>query len=554
MLIVTDWMTLRLSFLSDVEIGLLLMVLYCTCMGASLGTFTGIAPGIHVNTLALMMLVSYPWIAGLMGSACSVLGIDLVHVPLLVCSVIISASVVHSFVDFIPSVFLGAPNEDTVLSVLPGHRLLLSGKGLEAVSCAARGSLAGACVAILLTVPMFMVMSSPIDLYGRFEPLIPGVLIVIMVMMVMEETDDPLISVSIDARHGSVVRLEHIDVPTLVPRQGENVRAWGKLERISRGRFVLHTSQGDWPVTARAGTPAGKAEVNGIWKVRRNRSRRKLSAAILLLSSGLLGFVALNGRLPPAGIWDGVDGNMLFPLLTGLFGLPTLLDSVSSGPIPEQSIEIDRDLHLRTVIGGALAGGFIGWVPGVTSTTGTMVGSVLDPGGKDDDEDDSSRRFVIMVSSVGTSAAVFGIIALAVTGRGRTGALLVVKQMLGAEGVGALSSVTSAETIVLLISVFAAALLGYMMTLRLGRVFAARVGDLDLDRLTRIIVVSLVLLVLLMSGIPGLLVLFAATLIGLIPPRIGTKRVHLTGCLLLPITLFFFGQEMAFASFLEGLA
>ena len=66
-----------------------------------------------------------------------------------------------------------------------------------------------------------------------------------------------------------------------------------------------------------------------------------------------------------------------------------------------------------------------------------------------------------MVSSVGTAAAVFGIVALAVTGKGRTGALLVVKQMLGAEGVGALSSATSAETIMLLVSVFAAALLGY---------------------------------------------------------------------------------------------
>lgn len=517
-----------------------------------MGTFTGIAPGIHVNTLALIMLVSYPGIAGLMGLTCNAFGIGVGHVPLLVCCVIISASVVHSFVDFIPSVFLGAPDEDTVLSILPGHRLLLSGKGLEAVACAAQGSLAGACLAIVLTLPMFVVMSDPIDLYGRFEPLIPGVLVVVMVMLVMGEADDRRITVSIDARRGSISRLERIDVPMLVPRDGEKVRAWGRLERVSRKRFALHTAQGDWVVMARGGTPAGKAEVSGVWKVRRSRSQRKLSALILLLSSGLLGFLALNGKLPLTGVWDGIDGNMLFPLLTGLFGLPTLLSSVSSGPVPEQSAAVSRDLYGRAAIGGALAGGFVGWVPGVTSTTGTMIGSVLDPD-RDDDEDGSAQRFITMVSSVGTAAAVFGIVALAITGKGRTGALLVVKQMLGADGVGALSSATSAETIMLLVSVFAAALIGYAITMRLGRLFAAKVGNFDLDRLTKIIVISLVLLVLLMSGIPGLLLLIAATLIGLVPPRIGTNRVHLTGCLLVPITLFFFGLELPFASFLEGL-
>ena len=65
--------------------------------------------------------------------------------------------------------------------------------------------------------------------------------------------------------------------------------------------------------------------------------------------------------------------------------------------------------------------------------------------------------------------------------------------------------------------------------------------------------VSLVLLVLLMSGIPGVILLAAATLMGMLPPRLGTNRVHLTGCLLVPITLFFFGLELPLASFLGGL-
>jgi TctA family transporter len=423
------------------------MVLYCTCAsGQRWARSPVIAPGIHVNTLALIMLVSYPTIAGLMGTACGAFGIGLATCLLLVCCIIISASVVHSFVDFIPSVFLGAPDEDTVLSVLPGHRLLLSGKGLEAVTCAAKGSLAGAALAIILTFPMFVLMSDPIDLYARFEPLIPGVLIIVMLLLVMAEPDDRRTTICdrCPPRFGEPTGAR-IGVPMLVPHDGEPVRAWGRLERTSRRRFVLHSAQGEWTVLARAGTLAGRAQVNGVWRVRRNRSRNKLTALALLLSSGLLGFVALNGKLPLTGVWDGVDGNMLFPLLTGLFGLPTLLLSGSSGQIPEQCSDVSQDLETRAAIGGALAGGFVGWVPGVTSTTGTMIGSIANP--ERDDEEGAARRFITMVSSVGTAAAVFGIIALAVTGKGRTGALLVVKQMLGTEGVGALSSATSAETV-----------------------------------------------------------------------------------------------------------
>jgi putative membrane protein len=49
----------------------------------------------------------------------------------------------QSFVGFIPSIFLGAPDEDTVLSVLPSHKLLLEGRGMEAVRITGLASLYG---------------------------------------------------------------------------------------------------------------------------------------------------------------------------------------------------------------------------------------------------------------------------------------------------------------------------------------------------------------------------------------------------------------------------
>src|SRR3989338_2016483 len=46
---------------------------------------------------------------------------------------IIAMSVAQSFLDPLPAIFLGAPEADTGLGVLPGHRYLLRGFGLMAV-------------------------------------------------------------------------------------------------------------------------------------------------------------------------------------------------------------------------------------------------------------------------------------------------------------------------------------------------------------------------------------------------------------------------------------
>lgn len=86
-------------------------------LGAGLGLFSGLTPGIHVNTLAAMLLASYPSISSVIPG-----GLDHEGTALAVCGCIMSASVVHSFVDFVPSVFIGAPDGEDAVSVLPGHR------------------------------------------------------------------------------------------------------------------------------------------------------------------------------------------------------------------------------------------------------------------------------------------------------------------------------------------------------------------------------------------------------------------------------------------------
>ena len=132
---------------------ILLLIFAMSIVGSTLGAFTGLVPGIHVNTLAAVMLASYTSLF----SAISAFA-EPEAVPVLVSSCILSASVVHSFMDFIPSLFIGAPDADEALTMLPGHRLLMEGRGMVAVRAAAAGSAVGALSAVALSIPVQYVM------------------------------------------------------------------------------------------------------------------------------------------------------------------------------------------------------------------------------------------------------------------------------------------------------------------------------------------------------------------------------------------------------------
>lgn len=115
----------------------MLEILVGVCIGVVLGTISGLIPGVHANTLAGILL-------GLQAALLALLG------PLALAGAMFAALITHTFVDAVPSTFLGIPDADTSLAVLPAHALCLEGKGEEAVRIAALGS-AGA---IILSVPL----------------------------------------------------------------------------------------------------------------------------------------------------------------------------------------------------------------------------------------------------------------------------------------------------------------------------------------------------------------------------------------------------------------
>jgi len=147
---------------------MLLEVLLFLLLGTALGVLMGLVPGIHPNMILLLI------------PSLLLLNIS----PLMLIVFVVSLGITNVFLDYIPSILLGAPDSSSALSVLPGHRLLLEGRGYQAIKLTLTGGLLSIffCLAFL---PL-AILGIP-QLYEFVRPFLHFVLIGIVAIMIATE-------------------------------------------------------------------------------------------------------------------------------------------------------------------------------------------------------------------------------------------------------------------------------------------------------------------------------------------------------------------------------
>ncbi len=154
-----------------IEISITLLI-FSMLFGFTLGIISGLTPGIHVNNFALILV------------ALSSLFLEMGFSPFYIAVIILSNSITHTFINIIPSVFLGAPEADTALAVLPGHALLMEGRGAEAVRLSAIGSAGSVVFALIMAAPLGLFF---LNVYDTIYAYIGWILILIVVLMIATE-------------------------------------------------------------------------------------------------------------------------------------------------------------------------------------------------------------------------------------------------------------------------------------------------------------------------------------------------------------------------------
>ena len=177
-------------------------------LGIVLGTCSGLTPGIHANNFALLLAGIAPMLPG---------------PPLLVGLAMLAAGVVHTFLDAIPALAIGVPEADMAVAALPGHRMVMHGRGHEALRLSALGSGIAVLLAIPLAIPITLAMVRWYPLLQQHMPLILGTVAVLLI--VTETTRRGMVAGFLSFSISSLLGFAILDLEPAAPLDGGGVLA-----------------------------------------------------------------------------------------------------------------------------------------------------------------------------------------------------------------------------------------------------------------------------------------------------------------------------------------
>jgi putative membrane protein len=140
--------------------------LFFLFLGVICGTFTGLFPGVHPNNIVALSFVIVPFL----GEGYLFFLIGMV--------------IAHYFINYIPTVFLGVPDDETATAVFPMHRLTLKGLGYEAVFLSGFGAFLGIVFSIFLVFIVYLLNLDFYGFYGSLKPHLPFILTLILLIIV----------------------------------------------------------------------------------------------------------------------------------------------------------------------------------------------------------------------------------------------------------------------------------------------------------------------------------------------------------------------------------
>jgi putative membrane protein len=383
-------------------------------LGIITGIITGLIPGVHINLIGTVLLFVLT-------------NLFLEINPLYLSIFIVCLSISNIFIEFIPSIFLGCPDTENQLSILPGHEMLKQGRGYEAVKLTSLGAVYGAIILLLLFIPFSFILSK---IYPLLSPLMFWILFSVFVILILLD-------------------------------------------------------------------------------------KKRILSIFIFLISGLLGILILNLEI----------NEPLLPLFTGLFGCSTLIISLKDKiKIPIQKITIPKIKKRRLIISSLFISPICGFLPGLGSGQSSILVNIL---AKTD-----RKGFLFLNGLTNILVMGFSFISLSVLAKTRTGSAVLIESLIG---------IYSWKILFLfMICIFISSIICFFITDKLSKKFCKIITKIDYSLISIGILVLIFLLTLLFSGIIGIIILIASTLLGIYCSYLGVRKSNLMGCLLIPTMSYYF--------------
>lgn len=120
-------------------------------LGILAGIITGMIPSLHVNTVGIVIF------------SASTLLLNYIS-ALTIASFLISIAITHAMFEFIPSITVAIPSEDTVMSIQPAHKLLFEGRAYEVIRLVNFGGYLSIVLLIIIMPFLFIILPMIYDL------------------------------------------------------------------------------------------------------------------------------------------------------------------------------------------------------------------------------------------------------------------------------------------------------------------------------------------------------------------------------------------------------
>ena len=120
-------------------------------LGILAGIITGMIPSLHVNTVGIVIF------------SASTLLLNYIS-ALTIASFLISIAITHAMFEFIPSITVAIPSEDTIMSIQPAHKLLFEGRAYEVIRLVSFGGYLSIVLLIIIMPFLFIILPMIYDL------------------------------------------------------------------------------------------------------------------------------------------------------------------------------------------------------------------------------------------------------------------------------------------------------------------------------------------------------------------------------------------------------
>ena len=393
---------------------MLIQLIIFLFLGIIAGTITGLFPGIHIN------LVGAALVSLSLTTLSSINSIFLIVF-------IVAMAITHTFLDFVPSVFLGAP--DNELSILPGHELLKKGHGYQAVMLTAYGGLAAIFILIIISFPLILIIPK---IYLTIENFIFYILIIASLILIFSD---------------------------------------------------------------------GK----------------KINSLIVFVISGILGTIILN--LPD----NSLNNQPLLPLLSGLFGVSSLLISIKQKTsIPPQKIK-EGKLRIKPILSSLISSPICAFLPGLGSGQAAVIGNTIIKSGK--------KSFLILLGATNTLVMGLSFIALYTVSKTRTGAAAAIKEIIG---------ILEGNLLILILLIcLISGIISFYLTKITAKFFASRIEKIDYTKISIATIIIVFIINFLVVSFFGTIILIISTLTGLYCISLEARRTNMMGCLMIPTIIYY---------------